>query len=150
MLSLLWLCNVTKYLPIYFTANSVSALKDSICIFECELTCVYQRAQGRAPSTSMPQMASYGSPTISLDGVLVRNRIIDILSMGRPIRKWAGHQPWPTGYELGRSTIQKETSSARFNHPFPPSFSSHLLPLLYLDNSGKMLLCYLRRSVLGC
>ena len=52
MLNLLWLCNVTKYLPIYFTANSVSALKDSICIFECELTCVYQRAQGRAPSTS--------------------------------------------------------------------------------------------------
>ena len=52
MLNLLWLCNVTNYLPIYLTANSVSALKDSIYIFECELTCVYQRAQGRAPSTS--------------------------------------------------------------------------------------------------
>ena len=60
MLSLLWLCNVTKYLPIYFTANSVSALKDSICIFECELTCVYRRAQGRAPSTSMKQIPLLG------------------------------------------------------------------------------------------
>jgi len=66
MLNLLWLCNVTNYLPIYLTANSVSALKDSIYIFECELTCVYQRAQGRAPSTSKQTSVD----TTSGDGIV--------------------------------------------------------------------------------
>ena len=66
MLNLLWLCNVTKYLPIYFTANSVSALKDSICIFECELTCVYQRAPARK-GARLPLVILYKLPQCSLD-----------------------------------------------------------------------------------